>query len=356
LQRMDFLKDCSGRYILRLGQMNEVPEFAKEAAVSQDCADSLPDSAFADPVNREFPIDTPGHVWLGYGYCKLAGVKNADIISKLETAGRLHGIQDDIRRLDSHISEFYKQASAPKRYAVEIDFGDPNPDSENRFIKQGGKHGFYPCNSAFELEQSAVKLVHDQPLIPIEAFAEACDTLVKTAREFNMDLRELPRRVVSYGTERIMDTDTVNHFMELRKQATGDEFYTDLAKLAQTNPEGQSGRSYATLCVNADRLNGYKQAKSEPDPFQIFGSGPTVEAVDRSIESWVSIADAPIPVEKVASVKESAVRKWFAKETADRIVELIKRAATSKGSKLTADFMELDLKVQQHFLRHVILD
>ena len=112
---------------------------------------------------------------------------------------------------------------------------------------------------------------------------------------------------------------------------------------------------WAELWINADRQNGYKAAKHEPDPFLLFNSGPTMAEVDRQIESFVDIHGAPVPVTKVASVREEAVRKWFPKAAAERLIALVKQAATATGSELTAAFSDIEPAVANTFVKRLLL-
>lgn len=351
----DFITDNSGRHILRLSTVLDAPPYVKEASIAVEDIEPLPNGAFAVSHKREFPIDTPGHVWLSYGYCKSAGVADAMLLDKLTQAGTLFGITDDLKAIDEAFATLTKKASHERAFAIKIDFGNPDPSADNSLRKSGGIHGFYPVGDQFEVESSAVKLANDQSRIPLEVFAEGCRNLVKAATDLNVRLSFLPQRILDYGVERIAAPAVVLHAAELRKRATGDDIYLQIAQSAIENPDNMSSHDYAELWVNADRQNEYKKARHEPDAFILFNSGPTVAELDRQIESWVDIAGAPVPVTKVASIREEAVRKWFPKEAAEKFVALIKRAASATGSELTAGFSEVDAALQAAFVKRLLL-
>lgn len=352
---MDFITDSSGRHVLRLSTLLEAPDYVKNASILAEDVAALPNGAFAVPHKREFPIDEPGHVWLSYGYCKSASIADTAVIQKLRTAGEFFGITKDLEALDAAFSQLTKKASHTRQFAIHIDFGEPNPDESNPMRKSGGVHGFYPIGTTFEVESSAVKLANEQPRIPLELFAEGCRNLVKAANEHGVAISFLPKRILEYGVERIPSPEVLAQFAELRKAATGDDIYEQIAASASANPEGMASHEWAELWLNADRQNGYKAARHEPDPFLLFNSGPTIEDIDRHIESFVDIGGAPIPVTKVASVREDAVRKWFPKAAAEKLITLIKQAATVTGSELTAAFADVEPTVANTFVKRLIL-
>lgn len=351
---MDFLNDNSGRHVLRLSTILTAPDYVKNASILAEDVAELPNGAFALPHKREFPIDEAGHVWLSYGYAKSASVNDALLLGKLKQAGELFGIADDLQAIDDAFSSLVKKASTEREYAVQVDFGPGDETSNEPMKKAGGIRGFYPIGTGFEIESSAIKLANDQQKIPLELFADGCRNLVKAAQAKGVSLDFLPKRVTEYGVERLPSPEVIGHYAELRKQATGDDIYEQIAKAATEDPEQHASHEWAELWLNADRQNGYKVARHEPDPYLIFNSGPTVAEIERQIESWVDIAGAPVPVTKIASIREDTVRKWFSKENADRLVSLVKQAATSTGSDLTAAFRQIDQTLAVNFLKRLL--
>ncbi len=333
----------------------EVPDYVKESSVHTDDVASLTPAQFGLPHRREFPLDTPGHVFLSYGYCKSAGIKTSELMEKILKAGAFFSIEADLTKIDAAFDNLTKKASEEKPYALYIDFGTAQPDAENPGIKVGGVRGFYPISSGYEVEQSALKLANERAKIPIELFAEGCRNLVKAATEHKVELRLLPRQIADYGIERIPNPEYLEKAAADRKAATGDELYEDLALTANENPEGMPAHAYAELWLSADRINGYKAAsKSEPDPFLIFNSGPTVESIERSIESWTVVGGSAVPVEKVAAIKEADLNRWFPKPIAERLGVLVKKAvAHVKGSELAAGISELEAGIQATLLKHL---
>lgn len=348
----DFIKEQSGRYLYRLANTLEAPDYAKEASVIEEDVQGLPDAAFGRPHLREFPLDTPGHVWLSHGFVKAAGVRDPILEEKIKQAGALFGITEDLAKIDQAFSQLTKQASHDRYYAITIDFGQEDDAKKSTATKQAGMQGFYPITTATELENSAVKLVNDRKKIPLELFADGCRNIVKRAGELKVANNYLPQTVLRYGVERLPDPWIVKCAAELRTEITKDPIYQELAEAALAQPE--SSYDFAELWLQADRMNGVKMGRFDPDPFEIMNSGQTKEEAEKFIESWVSIAEAPVPREKVAAVTEADLRKRFQKDTADKLLLLVKKAGTTDGSVLTNDFAALDKATQVSFVKFLM--
>ena len=335
---MDFVKDKSGRHLLHLSEVvGQVPDHAKEASVHDDAFENLASHEFADPVRREFPIDSRGHVYLSYGYIKSAGVQDKYIIAGVRAAADRFGMKEDLDALDAKFDALVKQASAPeRRHAIYVDFGPGDPTSENVNIKSGGVKGFYPMNSEMQVEDSAIKLANDRISLPISLFAEGCRTICKEAKAIGVPDSRVPRIVREYGEPRVVDLDFVDHCAEMRKQATGDDLYLDIARTAHAEPE-RSADDFIDLWRQADDLNGVKYGSSTIDPWRVFYSGITVSEMDQELEKFAMIQGCPVPVSALATVKEASVRKHLPRAIADQVLSVVKSAADkSLGSSLTA--------------------
>ena len=345
---MDYITESSGRHLLRLSNLLSVPDYVKEASIIEEDIIPLPAAVFGRPQFREFPLDTLGHVWLSYGYCKSAGIRETDLLAKITKAAELHGITKDLEAIDQALAQLTKKASHDQYYAITIDFGQEDPENKSA-SKRTGKHGFYPLAGPFQVEESAVKMANEKSRIPLDLFVDGCRNIVKRAKELNVPTNYLPKAILEYGIERVPDDNVVKMAAAQRVEQTGDEIYNQIAEAALTNPE--SAYDYAELWLRADRQNGVKISKATMNPYQIMNSGPTVDQVDNFIESWVSIAGAPVPRVKVATMQEEVVRKSFAKEVADKLMDLIKQASKTSGADLTNAFNELEKNVQVNFMK-----
>ena len=72
-------------------------EFTKTAEMSPSAFEELPDSAFAWPEARSFPIHTPEHAALSLAYAKHAGAQlPGEVAVKLAQAAAIHGVPQEL--------------------------------------------------------------------------------------------------------------------------------------------------------------------------------------------------------------------------------------------------------------------
>ena len=92
----------------QITKMPALEAFVKEASIEPQDAASLPDSAFAWPEERRFPIHTREQTALSFAYSKLASELPAYATENLKAAMNVYGIPEDI------FSEIKVAAEEPK--------------------------------------------------------------------------------------------------------------------------------------------------------------------------------------------------------------------------------------------------
>lgn len=352
---MDYVNDHSGRHLLRLDKSGaDVPDFVKQASVDEDAVAGLPSHVFADPVRREFPLDCPGHAYLAYAYCKSACVQDAKVLNRVKEAMRLFGLTEHQVKLDVALDIPAEKSASTRRFACQLDFGDPDPTAEFSAKKQGGIQGFYPINSTDEVEASAIKLSNHKNRIPLPLFVEGARAVVKAAHDFGMPLRMIPTTILSYGEMRNPNLTVLEQEAEKRATKTGDDIYLDLYKTASADPENLSSDAYAELWYMADRKNSVSYYDRTMDPYLIFGSGEKVASADEAINNWTVIGKAPVPLRAVANLQEPTIRKSFSKAAADTLMAIVKQASTSRGPDITQSIARLDQRLQNALLRLIV--
>ncbi len=128
---MDYYKD-SGHLFAKIFHSFELPEFAKEGSYF-DTLDELPDSSFADPINRVLPINDRANTYVSYGYACMQkhNPKIAAVIPQIEKAAAMFGISDSLKPLADRVEGMLsKVASAEpqwegKRSPFQVVFGTP---------------------------------------------------------------------------------------------------------------------------------------------------------------------------------------------------------------------------------------
>lgn len=344
---MDFITDQSCRHLLHIDSLLEVPEYVKTSSCDPEDIETLVPKQFADTQHTEFPIDTPGHTYLSYGYYKSAGARNEDILKRINQAAKAHGIQADLLTLDERLASTVKRASSVKKaFAVELDYGAGDPEGEG-LVKQGGVHGFYPINNEFEVENSATAILEHKHRIPLDVFVAGCREIVKAASVHNVKLH---KTVLNYGIEKFPNYDYVKWAASARTRDTGDPVYVEIAECAETDAETPT-EQFIELWQTADDQNNVQYSEFRPDPWDIFNSGMSKAAVEAKTQQWAVLADVPVPVDSVRQFPEAQLDKYFSKESAAKLKEIVKQAATQDGPDLTNSLSSVEPTIQKSFLK-----
>ncbi len=333
---MDYLNDSSVRYLHRLNNLLTVPDYVKAASVSPEDHVKLANFCFADAANKEYPIHTKGATYLSHYYYQVTRQDNSQLAARIKQAAFKHGILADLEVLDNALKKetpMNKAASTGPRYAVYVDFGSPDPKADKPWRRNGGIQGFYPCNNSTEIEDSSVKLANDFRKLPLPTFVEGSRNLIKAASETATDTAGLPRVIRFYGEERVPDFDRIEEFAEKRASATGNSVYRDIAAAAKAD-QGRPLDDYVQLWEEADTMLKVACSEGEPDAYRIFYSGMTKQAHLDILSSLVTIADVPVPLDAVRNINEQLPSRYFAKEAATRLVNVIKMSKALSGPDL----------------------
>lgn len=350
---MDYISDNSGRTLLRLEQIAPAPEFVKNASLDPEDIAGLSSHQFADPSRREFPVDTPGHTWLSYGFAKIAGNVSADVIQVIRKAAEFQEITADLDTIDAAVDSYVKAASAGDEvpYALSIDFGEPVKEASTRARREGGVQNFYPLRNPFEIEDAAMKFANQRLRLPLPVFVEGCQNIVKQAQAHQMDVQALiPRVVRRYGIPCIPDFDYLRKEAAKRVEQTGDTVYNDIVECAEQNSHELDMTKFAELWYKADCLNGVKtddyekaaRVDRQPDPYLMFSTGMPVSEYEKEASKFVAVSDdAMIPVTTVAKIDQASVLRHRSAEKAAGILGVVKQAAAGDGIALTTSVAAL---------------
>lgn len=345
---MDFIKDQSGRHLVQLSRLLDVPDFVKSAGVDLDETSTFQPHEFADPVNREFPLVTPGQVYLGLAYVKLAGIANPLLVTRLKRAATLHKIESDIAKLDEAIGGCQtKQASAPE-FAVTIDF-----EGAPEHMKVAGTKSFYPIHTPEAIETSARQICDDRRRMPLGLFVEGCQAIVKAARAHNLPTRLIPSAVWEYGDDYFVDYDHVSFQAEKRAATTQDDIYLEIAKSAAEDLDTPVG-NWIDAWREADRQHGIEGRPGVKDAYLIFYSGVDKQAFDQKMSDWVVVGGAAVPKQALAAVPVTALQKTFPAAVATDLTDLVKRANSDTGTMLQETCQSLPAPIQKTLLSLVL--
>ena len=343
---MDYISDESGRQLVRLQRKMTLPEHAKQARLDYESVANLPDAAFGRPLTREFPLDTPGRVFLSMAYAKLAGIQDPALQHRLKRAGELYGISEDLARLDRELEE--PAAESPtRRYALSLDLGEGRKEASLQRERAGGPQGFYPLDTPEDTATSAIQLGNDFPRLPRDLFAQAAHALIKAASEHRLLPGQVPRVVEKYGVERVPDWAVVKTAAQARFKRTGDQIYLELAASAEASPEDDELMKYAGLWHQADVLNELPVDRNDVlDAYEIFNSGMAKSAFFHEVDKWVLVGGTPVPKAVLANIPESEIRRVMTKAAAEQALAALTDLRQETGPSLSAKLQQLAPGVQ----------
>jgi hypothetical protein len=190
-----------------LGQFPEVRDLVKTANVGPEEFQGLPDSAFAWPGRRQFPIHTREHTALSLGYRKYASAVPQDVDDMLKKAADVYGI--DTKIYDKTVT---KQA-AEERFLI---------PEKRRFKVASADDVLY-----------AEKVLHEKyAAMSVEDRTAAFYNLCKYAEQFNTKLMPATHKLAGFT---ITSTRMLKQAFESREMAAkklGSSYAEAYAKMA----------------------------------------------------------------------------------------------------------------------------
>lgn len=305
----------------QIKRMPGLEGFVKQAAVEPEEAASLPDTAFAWPSERKFPIHTPEHAALSFAYSKVASVLPAEVRTNIQKALDVYEVPADIFK-----EEQEKVASDENEYLV--------PSMKLFHVKTAEQ-----CKRAQDVLVSALSR------LDLETRAIACGNLVKRADDLKVELRpevlQLAGLVVS-STKTAMDwlearadklspSDAVhkNAYLALSHALKGSEEIGDRKGLLKV----------ASAIAELDQQTGLDKHydRKLPDALR------TVFNTTKQASQSVDLGGTFVSLKKIAALPVSFWEDLGGKELSDEIAP----GGTVDQSKLATvvDTLPLDLKI-----------
>ena len=181
---VDVVADSNHQVRHRISQLVEVPEYVKSSAIlDADAVAALPQTVFADPVNRKFPLNTKAATWLAQTYFDearhLYDTQLASIVQdKITKAAAYWAIEKDV-----------KKASATIRATQSRDPGDrPSADFAMCVTVDGKKTNMLPIHSEPNVKAAAARLYNYRMKFPYEWRKIAARKILHKAAELNVEI------------------------------------------------------------------------------------------------------------------------------------------------------------------------
>lgn len=182
----------------------KLKEFSKHAELSDEEFSALPDSAFAWPSKRKFPVHSKEHTALSMGYCKTASAIPAEVAECLKKSATIYDIDADV------FDEAPVKVASEETWLL---------DEQKRFRVASAED---------------VKLAEEilpTKRLTLENKLEAYNALCKTAEKFGVTLSPSTQKLAGFTAT---DTQKLKTWLEAREELThGTPMQSAYTKLAQ---------------------------------------------------------------------------------------------------------------------------
>jgi hypothetical protein len=321
-----------------------------EECTPEDKAAGYSGIAFADSKNKCLPVSNKADTLLSGIYA--FGLPDSDyktkVLKEIEKAATVWGIEETLSEY-AMLFEEEKKASCESRPVEKCAM---SVKMENGVVEH-----FYPLNNPLEICDSANAIVHDLQAgkIPVEWASDACVELRKQAKALSLSKEEIPPFAWEQGEERDLFLEGARVMLGTRKNAAAESFplYEEIINTVEKNHE--SAKEAEHLIGDVDRVLGIDYTKGHPTPRRVLFCGPSEEEFAKLAGSTITLDGILIPVQEVAAAKESDIRTYWAKDDAERVVDLTKAAgaATNRAAQEIAEQLpeELQKEIVQFLIR-----
>lgn len=184
-------------------------EMSKTAGLDPEEFTSLPDTAFAWPARRQFPIHNKEHTALSFGYSKTASALPTDVRETLEKAADVYGI--DKKVFDNPVIE---KVASDETWLL--------PDKKR-----------FRVAAADDVKVAEKVLTEKYAGLTVEDRAEAFLNLKKVAERFHIKLSPSTEKLAGFT---VTSTKALKDWVEARKEASlrlGSMLHEAYAKMAE---------------------------------------------------------------------------------------------------------------------------
>jgi len=176
---MDFLHDTNLAELSEIANMYVIPDFVKSEAVPEKTASAeLPETAFAWPAEKLFPVTSKAHTWLSVAYLdkhasNIGKDEKEHILDNLAVSMKFWGITTDDFQTMMHKKASETTKGFPLHY---------------RFC--GSTHATVHVNSAEEIDKVASSLVESRTEMPWLMRADVALQALNAASSIGCDLQD----------------------------------------------------------------------------------------------------------------------------------------------------------------------
>lgn len=293
--------------------------------------EKLANSSFADMQHREYPINSAANTWLSALYfltdasefmSKRASVFQDRIFEAINFAAEMHGIGEDIEKLEGFLSSNIKQASSEpqvdnKKYALSVE-------------KDGEVVNYFPINNLEEISLANFQLTQNVKDIPLNLVKEASENIYEAWSKYSGKQKAyfpLSDVVKTYGEKKLVDTDRFIKAACERYEKTKDTVYVDLKEFAEQNRDDFSQlKEAAEVMYEADIANdiAYKYNDTFLDPFKESAATITEEDTIKLAKEFIEMNETVLPISALKEENvQDGIKAILGTKVASAIIEAI---------------------------------
>lgn len=293
--------------------------------------EKLANSSFADIQHREYPINSAANTWLSALYfltdasefmSKQASVFQDRIFEAINFAAEMHGIGEDIEKLESFLASNVKHASDSsnvenKKYALSIE-------------KDGEIVNYFPINNLEEISVANFQLTQNFKSIPLNLVKEASENIYKAWNKYSSKQKTyfpISDVVKTYGEDKLVDADKLVKAACERYEKTKDSVYSDLKDFIEHNREDFSQlKEAAEVMYEADVANDIADKYDDTflDPFKKSASGVTKEDAIKLAKEFIEMNETILPINALKEENvQDGIKAVLGTKVASAIIEAI---------------------------------
>lgn len=275
--------------------------------------EKLANASFADIRNREYPINNAANTWLSALYFltdasefmqKQASVFQDRIFEAINFAAEMHGIGEDIERLEGFLSSNIKRASDQvsienKKYALSL-------EKDNEIVN------YFPINNLEEISVANFQLTQNAKDIPLNLVKEAAENIYEAWNKYDSKQKAyfpVSDVVKSYGEKKLVDADKLIKAACERYEKTKDTVYSDLKDFVENNREDfLQLKEAAEVMYEADIANNLTEEYNDVflDPFKKSASSITEDDTIKLAKEFIEMnEDIVLPI---SALKEENIQ------------------------------------------------
>jgi hypothetical protein len=298
---MDYITDNNfkGLHLFKKLAGDNTPAFFDDSLPSQEDIEKLPSSLFADPINREYPIDTPKNTYLSALYMytdgmvnKTASAHDIEIKKAIKLAGAMHGISDDIDKLSQTLGSYILKTANEAKVA----------NNTKKFAYISGDTGYFPTNTPEEIIKASRDIADKFNDLPLPIVKVASENILNAYNQLSEEERKampLTKTVQDYGNLYVKDCYKVAHACAQRFTASQNPLYKELGEVALT--EGKDNtvmlEKMASAIYELDVKLGLDKeyGKTLVDPFIAGNTNITIKEAAEHAANYVQMFEQLIP-------------------------------------------------------------